>query len=44
MDREQMQRCVEVVAAYRASGQKSAAWAAVAIGAVANGAVHPTAD
>lgn len=28
MDREQMQRCLEVVAAYRASGQKSAAWAA----------------
>jgi len=27
MDREQMQRCLEVVAAYRASGQKSAAWA-----------------
>ena len=28
MDREQMQRCLEVVAAYRASGQKSAVWAA----------------
>jgi hypothetical protein len=27
MDREQMQRCLEVVAAYRASGQKSKAWA-----------------
>ena len=27
MDREQMRRCLEVVAAYRASGQKSAAWA-----------------
>lgn len=28
MDREQMQRCLETVAAYRASGQKSAVWAA----------------
>ena len=28
MDREQIQRCLEVVAAYRASGQKSKAWAA----------------
>jgi hypothetical protein len=27
MDREQMQRCLEVVAAYRASGQKGKAWA-----------------
>ena len=27
MDREQMQRCLEVVAAYRASGQKSRVWA-----------------
>ena len=27
MDREQMQHCLEVVAAYRASGQKSKAWA-----------------
>lgn len=28
MDREQMQRCLEEVAAYRASGQKSGVWAA----------------
>ena len=28
MDREQMRRCLEVVAAYRASGLKSSAWAA----------------
>ena len=27
MDREQMQRCLEVVAAYRACGQKSKVWA-----------------
>jgi hypothetical protein len=27
MDREQMQRCLEVVAAYRASGHKGKAWA-----------------
>ena len=27
MDREQMQRCLEVVAAYRASGQKGKVWA-----------------
>ena len=27
MDREQMQRCLDVVAAYRASGQKGKAWA-----------------
>lgn len=27
MDREQMQRCLEVVEAYRASGQKSKVWA-----------------
>ena len=27
MDRERVQRCLEVVAAYRASGQKSKAWA-----------------
>lgn len=27
MDREQMQRCVDVVAAYRASGQKGKVWA-----------------
>ena len=28
MDRERIQRCLEVVAAYRASGQKSKVWAA----------------
>ena len=28
MDRERVQRCLEVVAAYRASGQKSKVWAA----------------
>ena len=28
MDRERVQRCLEVVAAYRASGQKSRVWAA----------------
>ena len=28
MDREQMQRCLEVVAAYRASGEKGKVWAA----------------
>ena len=28
MDRERMRRSLEVVAAYRASGQKSKAWAA----------------
>lgn len=28
MDREQMRRCLEVVQRYRASGQKSAVWAA----------------
>jgi hypothetical protein len=28
MDRERMQRCLEQVAAYRASGQKADAWAA----------------
>ena len=27
MDREQMRRCLEVVAAYRASGQKGKVWA-----------------
>ncbi len=27
MDREQIQRCLDVVAAYRASGQKGKAWA-----------------
>jgi hypothetical protein len=27
MDREQMQRCLDVVAAYRASGQKGKVWA-----------------
>jgi len=27
MDREQMQRCLDVVAAYRASGEKGKAWA-----------------
>ena len=27
MDRERVQRCLDVVAAYRASGQKSGAWA-----------------
>jgi len=27
MDRERVQRCLEVVAAYRASGQRSKAWA-----------------
>ena len=27
MDREQMQRCLDVVAAYRSSGQKGKAWA-----------------
>jgi hypothetical protein len=27
MDREQMQRCLDMVAAYRASGQKGKAWA-----------------
>lgn len=27
MDREQMQRCLDVVAAYRASGHKGKAWA-----------------
>ena len=34
MDRQQMERCLEQVAAYRASGQRSAQWAA------ANG-MHP---
>ena len=29
MDRERVQRCLAVVAAYRASGQKSKVWAAV---------------
>ena len=28
MDRERVQKCLEVVAAYRASGQKSEVWAA----------------
>ena len=28
MDRERVQRCLDVVAAYRASGQKSKVWAA----------------
>ena len=27
MDREQMQRCLDVVAAYRTSGQKAKVWA-----------------
>lgn len=43
MDREQMQRCLDVVAAYRASGQKSSAWAAandVPLRALANWCAH----
>ena len=43
MDREQMQRCLEVVAAYRASGQKSGVWAAangVALRVLASWCAH----
>ena len=43
MDRQQMERCLEQVAAYRASGQKAKAWAAangVALGTLGSWCAH----
>ena len=43
MDRQQMERCVEQVAAYRASGQKAHAWAeanGVSMRAIASWCAH----
>lgn len=43
MDRQQMERCLEQVAAYRASGQKARAWAAangVALGMLGSWCAH----
>ncbi len=43
MDRQQMERCLERVAAYRASGQKAKAWAeanGVALGTLGSWCAH----
>ena len=43
MDRQQMERCLEQVAAYRASGQKAKAWAeahGVALGTLGSWCAH----